>query len=321
MPQEKLFELPYSTAGKTTIYGIVMQRSTGYYLDDATGAFAAAPADKFLAATEHAVMSGLYQISESRAEWSDGYYLCAWYDRTGASEDPTVDPLLGTTTLTVSSDVDVSSPSLATGYTYDDIKADALIDLKGSGKAAYGDTLMNKLVRDAVQIARKTVAQRCPEMIWTTKAISLLEDNAGPYDISVDFESVVKLLDEEDNEIETSFRGKYNVANRTMKPDGYWIEGYAPARIYVNATPDQAYAWTLYYIATIARQTDFTQDVPLPSFFREALTVWVVKFAGGIEEYNTVDEDAKISLMESLMSKILLTRAPAREISWSGVGF
>lgn len=116
---EKLFELAYSETGKTTIYGIILQRATGYYLNDATGLFASAPSDKFLAATEHAVLKGIYRITESRSVWPDGEYLCVWYDKAGGSEDPATDPFLGTTPLNLAGDVEVPAAPvtiLTTGF-------------------------------------------------------------------------------------------------------------------------------------------------------------------------------------------------------------
>lgn len=208
-------------------------------------------------------------------------------------------------------------------FSYNDVKNDALIDLKGTGKAAYGDTLMNKLVIDSVLIARKITARKCPELIWTAKTINLLVDNAGPYEIANDLETPVKLLNEDGEQIDlnNSYRGEFSVSNRDMTPDGNWIEGYAPAQLFFNATPTEALAWTLYYIASIARTTDTTGNVPLPDFFREALTAWVVKFAAGTQEYSTIDEDQRIQLMESLVGDILIKRRPKMQLIIKGVDF
>lgn len=321
MPNIKLFELPYSTTGKTTIYGIIMQRSTGYFLDDSSGAFTQAPADKYVAAVEHAVLKGLYQISEARLAWTDDSYICVWYDQVGGAPDPNADSFLGTTTMRVASDAEVVLPAGAGGFTYNDIKTDALIDLKGQSKAAYKDTLVNKIVNDAVQLARKVIAASCPSMIWQSKAIGLVAGNSGPYEISSDFESPVMLLDENNREVDMSYRGEFNVPQRKGKPDGFWIEGHSPANIYVNATPNKAYAWTLYYIATIARVVDFDSYVPLPALCREALAEWVVKWAGQSQEYDTTDEDVKLKMMHGMLSDILRSRRPKIAFSVSGVDF
>ena len=103
-PQEKLIELPYGVTGLTDVYGIVMRRTDEYYLDASDGSFGADPANKYSYGAEHAVLKQLYQIKESRAVWTNGLYLCAWYQKVGASEDPAVDTLLGTTLVLVISD-------------------------------------------------------------------------------------------------------------------------------------------------------------------------------------------------------------------------
>jgi hypothetical protein len=208
-------------------------------------------------------------------------------------------------------------------YTYNDLINDALIDLKGTGKAAYGTTLMQKLCNDAVQIARKTIARKCPDMIQSSRPISLIAGNSGPYNISSDFETPLRLIDESGKEMEVvnSYRGEYNVVARRMRPDGNWIEGHAPAQMFFNATPQQAYAWTIYYIATVQRVSDFTQYVPLPVFTREPIAKWIVKFAANTQEYIASDEDQQIGLMESMMADILRLRRPAIKLRITGVGF
>ncbi len=208
-------------------------------------------------------------------------------------------------------------------FTYDELIADARTDLKDENGVTYKAPLMTKLVNDAVQIARKLLAAQNPEMIWTTKAINLAAANAGPYAISTDFESPVKLLDEYEKEIGDSYRGEYNVSSRSGKPDGVWIEGHAPANLYVNSTPEKAYAWTLYYIATAARvaSAGTSAACPLPAFLREKLVAWIVKFAADSKEFITTTEDQKIKLMEELVGDILLSRRSKIVLNVTGVGF
>jgi len=55
----------------STVYGIIKKLSNGYLLDDADGAFAAAPADPYVSFTEDSVLKSFYALSESRAVWAD----------------------------------------------------------------------------------------------------------------------------------------------------------------------------------------------------------------------------------------------------------
>lgn len=210
-----------------------------------------------------------------------------------------------------------------TTYTYNDLINDALIDLKGTSKAAYGTTLMNKLCNDAVQIARKTIARKNPEMIQSSKIINITQNVSGPYSISSNFETPIKLIDEygKNMAVNNSYRGEKNITNRIARPDGNWIEGYAPAQLFFNAMPDKAYQWTMYYIASVQRVTDFTQYVPLPIFTREPIAKWMVYFAANVQEYETSEEKSQISMMEGFLGEILRARRPEFKLVVKGVSF
>ena len=207
-------------------------------------------------------------------------------------------------------------------FTYADIISDARVDLKDTAGGTYKAAPMLKWANDAVQIARKVLARLNPEMIQSSKAINLTTVlGSGPYVITSDFEQPMKLLDEYSREIDSSYRGEFDVSNRSGKPDGYWIEGHDPAQIFVNSTPNQAYAWTLYYIATVARATDAATSIALPDFLREKLVAWLVKFAGANKEFDTSSEDEQIAVMEKLLADILIKRRSKIVLNISGVGF
>ncbi len=206
-------------------------------------------------------------------------------------------------------------------FTYDDIISDARVDLKDTAAATWSAATMLKFANDVVQLARKAIARMNPEMIWTSKGINLELNNPGPYAISSDFESPVDLFDEYGKPVGRSYRGQYTVSQRSGKPDGYWIEGHAPANIYVTKMPNQAYAWTLYYIATVARAAGASTSIALPDFLREKMAVWLVKYAAENKEFETMSEDRKIALMERHLADILTARASDMELTISGVGF
>ncbi len=68
-----------------TLYAVIRREADGYYMNDADGSFAAAPADYFLTLSEHATVKGFYSASESRATWNDGLYTFIPYIQTGGS--------------------------------------------------------------------------------------------------------------------------------------------------------------------------------------------------------------------------------------------
>lgn len=105
-------------ATASTVYAVVRREVDGYYLNDASGAFAAAPVDKFLALTENAVLYELYETTESRTVWDNGVYSAIFYKQTGGSPDPTVDTLSAASQMSIWSDAEVSLTTVNGGVTF-----------------------------------------------------------------------------------------------------------------------------------------------------------------------------------------------------------
>lgn len=108
MANVKLIQVPWSETG-VTLYAIVERQSNSYLLNDADGAFAAAPVDPYVAFTENATMAGLYEIKESRTAWANGVYTVTAYKQIGGSPAPLTDLLVGTSTMTIVSDTEVGT--------------------------------------------------------------------------------------------------------------------------------------------------------------------------------------------------------------------
>lgn len=111
MPNAKVIKQGYSITG-STVYCIIRRDADSYQLNDATGAFANAPADPYVSLTEHAVMLGFYELSESRTSWDDGAYTIAVYAQSGGSPSPAADTLIGLSTMYVDADAEITSSSL-----------------------------------------------------------------------------------------------------------------------------------------------------------------------------------------------------------------
>ena len=75
-------------------YVVIRRETDGYFLNDADGAFASGPSDPYLALTENGTLKGLYEVTESRAIWNDGYYMIAVYEQAGGSPSLTVDTMV-----------------------------------------------------------------------------------------------------------------------------------------------------------------------------------------------------------------------------------
>jgi hypothetical protein len=106
MANSKLLQIGHTTG--RTIYVIVKANADGKLLNDADGAFAAAPADPFVALTEDATISGLYERAESRTAWADGVYTVVTYDQAGVGPVPASDELLDVRQICLKDDLIVT---------------------------------------------------------------------------------------------------------------------------------------------------------------------------------------------------------------------
>lgn len=107
MANVKKISLFHSATGKT-VYAIIRRAADGYRLNDADGSFAAAPADPYLSLAEDTVIKGLYEVSESRAVWTNGKYEIFVYEQAGGSPAPTSDKMIGSGEIYISNDEEVT---------------------------------------------------------------------------------------------------------------------------------------------------------------------------------------------------------------------
>jgi hypothetical protein len=107
MANTKKISLFHSATGKT-VYCLVRRAADGYRLNDADGAFAAAPADPYLSLAEDAIIKGLYEASESRTVWADGKYEIFVYEQAGGSPAPASDKMIGSGEMYITSDTEVT---------------------------------------------------------------------------------------------------------------------------------------------------------------------------------------------------------------------
>ena len=105
MANAKKISLFHSSTA-ATVYCIVRRASDGYLLNDADGAFAAAPADPYLALAEDATIKGLYEVSESRTAWAAGKYEVFVYAQAGGSPAPASDTMIGAGEMQIDADTE-----------------------------------------------------------------------------------------------------------------------------------------------------------------------------------------------------------------------
>ncbi len=98
-----------------TLFFMCIRLSDGKLLNDADGSFATAPADPYVALSEHGAVKGVYTFSESRTVWTDGKYLFAFYERKGGSPAPATDPLISVSGIEVLDDAEYTLTGVNAG--------------------------------------------------------------------------------------------------------------------------------------------------------------------------------------------------------------
>ncbi len=144
----KKISQPWSETGKT-VYCIIRIEADGYYLNDADGAFANAPADPYVALTEDGTIKGLYELSESRTAWADGDYFVFVYRQTGAGPVPASDMMIGYSVMTILSDAEATVADTV----WDEVITSAAHGVADSG-ATYLRNLYQTLVTRIAQCAK-----------------------------------------------------------------------------------------------------------------------------------------------------------------------
>lgn len=115
MPNVKKF-IGYDTTAKT-VYGIIERQIDLYRLDDADGSFVAAPIDPYVSFSEHSILKGEYDLSESRTIWNDGLYKCTVYEQVGVGPVPASDTPIAFQYMYIKSDSEVvNEADIATIY-------------------------------------------------------------------------------------------------------------------------------------------------------------------------------------------------------------
>lgn len=136
MANVKKISQPWNETGKT-VYAIIRREADGYRLDDADGAFAAAPADPYLTLTEDTVIKGIYENSESRTAWNNGRYSIIAYKQAEGSPAPASDTVIGAGDMYIVSDTEIVLDASVSLTALDNIAehdaTQALVDEKVSG--------------------------------------------------------------------------------------------------------------------------------------------------------------------------------------------
>lgn len=196
--------------------------------------------------------------------------------------------------------------------TYQNVIDGAREMLRDTQGAKWSDSLMLELVNDGVALVRKSLEKIAPEMFWKKQNITIQNESAGPYDLPADFNINLHFYNDFGQELSREYkRNDYLASAHVGRPEAYALEGIGPGKIYFDKKPasGESYIYVLFYLPKLDRQTDANQNIPLPDETYPVLKEWTTKIAGIVDEYNTMDEDQKMSLMLPLLQNTALARA------------
>lgn len=322
MPNVKWIEVTYDPGA--TLEVLVLDQETGYILDNADGEFRAAPADSRVDIPEHTIANGfaydipgLYVLEEDRAAWLNGAKTILAYESGG-------NVVVRSTVMNITNDADESTAPATGSFTYQQVIDDANVKLKNQTYQNWEATVLLSVLNDAVQLAVHAAALRDPDQYASESnlALTVLGGN-GPYNCPTDMKFDLWIRDDQTTPKKITKINPEDTRHHegTGRPQGYWIKGRGPAKVYFDLTPDQSRTFVLTYIPAIARaaSADLATYVPLDAPFFEPLVQWVTKFAGDIDEYNTMTEGEKIVLMTNMVQSIVARRANPPRLTVRGI--
>ena len=327
MANEKRYTFTYDPGFSLEVE--VLDDLTQFGLDNADGAFRSVPAtpripvEEFLAANGYPRdVLGEYVFSDDRTAWPNGPKTIILYEAGGTIPVRSMQ-------ISITNDA-VDAVTGAGVFTYQQVIDDANVKLRNADGQQWDATVMLSLLNDAIQLALHAASLLDPEQYATTYDIPLtVAGGYGPYDLPADFkmdlfiENDLATANPADRRIAKINRWKSRHGSGSGRPAGYWLQGRAPVRVYFDLAPDADRTFTLFYIPFVARQSSAGMGnyVPLDGAFFEPLVQYLIKFAGDMDEYMTMTEDAKIAQMSGVVSRMLSVRSNPIFLSITGVGF
>lgn len=226
--------------------------------------------------------------------------------------------------MTVIGTPESTAGSGTSSTTYADVIGEARQMLRDEeGTFNWSDAVMLVIANDGVELIRKVLMSHAPDMFIVSASLSIIADNAGPYSLPDGLVYPQSILNSRNQPIDKTNREAelQYVASRSGEPQKYWLEGWGPLSIYFDRTPKQAYTFTVKYVPKFTRATANTENIPIPDDCRSALRAWIERIAGMIDEYNTMDEKAKLDMLMPLLTTDAVKRANTIDFTVSGVEF
>ena len=198
-------------------------------------------------------------------------------------------------------------------FTFKNIADSARIMLRDTQAQNWPDSVMLEIINDGVAIIRRFIEQANPDRFSADANISITSGSNGPFDLPSDFKREIAIYDDDKKRLDPTWEDRYTASITSGKPSEYWIKGH-PAKIYFNYKADKAYTYVINYIPNVGRATALSTTVPLPDECYEVIKVWTEKIAGMIDEYATMDEDQKLSIITPILTRDMARRVNPIEL-------
>lgn len=210
-------------------------------------------------------------------------------------------------------------------FTYFEVMTEARNMLRDeNGTFNWSDPVILIIANDGAELLHKMLSATCRDMFIVASSLALSKvAGYGPYDLPADFNYVDCVLDSRQRLLGLTSKEESleQAAALSGEPEKYWIQGWNPARMYFERTPDTSYSFTLNYLPVFTRAVSSSAVVPLPDGCRSAMRAWIEKMAGIVDEYNTMDEQQKLEILTPLINRETLKRCNKISFFVSGVGF
>ncbi len=191
-------------------------------------------------------------------------------------------------------------------FTGQQVANDARALMRDPGAVNWTDATMITVIQEGIDIIRRLLERENPDFWSKPMTVNLTVAGAnGPYTVPADFSYLVALQDIYLNDLVPVRRESVAPSIASGPPRGYWMEGFEENTvIYFDMNPDQAYAYKGRYMPKATTIAAITDNVPLPDFCRTVLKVWTTKVAFQMDEYATMDEDQKMSIVMPQMKNM-----------------
>lgn len=297
MAKPKQIVLNYSASG-LTVYCIVQRNIDGFLLSNLSGSFEMAPADYNLAMTENGVISGRYELTESRSIWQNGLYSVAIYKQ---GDTPV---MIGDGEMVIEDDAEVtgslsSLPWLGT-TTVEDMLHRVLPSLQTASIDIY------TAINGVTNLIFKRLWKRNSDLV-TADILLVAQANSGVMTLPEHFKGLSgkPFLLANGSELDPlPAGGRARYSGKPGRPQYYEL---IQNRFYIYPTPTVTTMIKSLYVRDPGKVSVLTDILPFAGMFDEVYAEAIVKFS--MQPVGVISDQVLAVFIESEVDAIVPVRS------------